>query len=77
MAQLILRDLEEELVAALERRASRLGRSAEVESLEILREALARDRLRPGFKAFILSIPDAGADEDFAAPRGLPREFEW
>lgn len=40
MAQLLVRDIPEEVVAALKKRAKRHGRSAEAEHREILREAL-------------------------------------
>ncbi|HVP83312.1 MAG TPA: Arc family DNA-binding protein [Rhizomicrobium sp.] len=40
MAQLLVRDIPEEVVTALKRRAKRHGRSAEAEHREILREAL-------------------------------------
>ena len=40
MAQLIVRNLDEELVARLKQRAAEHGRSAEAEHREILREAL-------------------------------------
>jgi len=45
-AQLILRNLEEELVARLKWRAAEHGRSAEAEHREILREALATEPRR-------------------------------
>ena len=41
MAQLIVRNLDDELVACLKLRAAEHGRSAEAEPREILREALA------------------------------------
>ncbi|OGQ22088.1 MAG: hypothetical protein A2138_17265 [Deltaproteobacteria bacterium RBG_16_71_12] len=74
MAQLIVRNLEERLVQALKRRAARRGRSAEAEHRLILEDALAADARRPSFKRFLTSMPDLGDDEDFAAPRDLPRE---
>lgn len=43
MRQLVVRDLEEELVVALEQRAVRNGRSAEDETRAILRDALQRE----------------------------------
>lgn len=77
MGQLIVRNLEDDVILALKQRAARHGRSAEAEHRAILREALAEDRVRPSFKDFLLSMPDVGDDEDFAAPRDLPREVEW
>jgi plasmid stability protein len=43
MASLHVRNLEDDLVARLKRRAARHGRSAEAEHREILRQALASD----------------------------------
>jgi plasmid stability protein len=40
-------------VSALKRRAARLGRSAEAEHQEILREALAGELTCPSFKRFL------------------------
>lgn len=76
MAQLIVRNIEDEIVQRLKRRAARLGRSAEAEHREILREALKHDEGRPPLKSLLLSMPDVGRDEDFAAPRDLPRGVE-
>ncbi|HVZ69209.1 MAG TPA: hypothetical protein VG891_07075 [Rhizomicrobium sp.] len=44
MAQLLVRDIPEDVVAALKRRAKRHGRSAEAEHREILRQALSSGR---------------------------------
>lgn len=77
MAQLLVRNIDDELVQALKLRAVRHGRSAEAEHREILREVLAsRPEARPSFKEFLLSLPDVGNDEDFVAPRDLPRDVE-
>jgi plasmid stability protein len=46
MAQLIVRHLDEELVARLKMRAAEHGRSAEAEHREILRQALAEEPRR-------------------------------
>jgi antitoxin FitA len=46
MAQLIVRQLDEELVARLKMRAAEHGRSAEAEHREILRQALAEEPRR-------------------------------
>ena len=43
MAQLIVRDLDEDIVAALKARAARNGRSAEAEHRRILEAALRED----------------------------------
>ncbi|NOY93848.1 MAG: DNA-binding protein [Deltaproteobacteria bacterium] len=74
MGQLIVRNIEDEIVQALKRRAAKQGRSAEAEHREILRQALADERKRPSFKRFLESMPDVGEDEDFCVPRGMPRE---
>jgi plasmid stability protein len=46
MSQLIVRQLDEELVARLKMRAAEHGRSAEAEHREILRQALAEEPRR-------------------------------
>jgi len=46
MAQLIVRHLDEELVARLKMRAAEHGRSAEAEHREILRQSLAEEPRR-------------------------------
>ena len=74
MAQLVVRQLDDDLVLALKRRAARSGRSAEAEHREILREALTSDLQHSSFKRFLLEMPSVGEDEDFVAPRDLPRE---
>ncbi len=50
MAQLVVRNLDEELVAKLKLRAARHGRLAEAEHREILREALSEEPGRQSFK---------------------------
>lgn len=77
MGQLIVRNIEDDIVAGLKRRAARHGRSAEAEHREILREALARETERASFKDFLTSMPDVGEDEDFAPRRDLPRQVDW
>ncbi len=74
MAQLIVRNLEEELVARLRQRAARHKRSAEEEHRSILREVLMPEKRRLTFKDFLLSMPDAGTDEDFARLPDRPRK---
>ena len=76
MAQLIVRNIEDDLVLALKRRAARHGRSAEAEHREILREVLVRQEARPSFKEFLESMPDGLTDEDLARQQDLPREVE-
>jgi antitoxin FitA len=79
--QLIVRNLEDEVVEALRKRAARHGRSAEAEHRLILRAALlARPaRPKPSLKDLILAIPKANSeddDEDFARPQGMPRDVD-
>ncbi|MBT3219044.1 MAG: DNA-binding protein [Proteobacteria bacterium] len=76
MGQLIVRNIEDDIVRALKRRAAKQGRSAEAEHREILREVLKEEQTRPSFKEFLLSMPNVGRDEDFRAPRDLPRKVE-
>ena len=77
MPQLIVRNLEDDLVAALKRRAARHGRSAEAEHRAILREVLAGEREGLSFKALLAAMPDAGEDDELAPPRDLPRGGSW
>lgn len=64
MAQLMVRNLDDELVKALKRRAARHNRSAEQEHREILKQALLGPRRRP-LADVLASMPDVGADSDF------------
>lgn len=74
MKQLIVRNVGDEIVRALKRRAVRHGRSAEAEHREILRKALSADAETSSFKLFLAAIPNVGSDEDFDIQRDLPRE---
>ncbi len=65
MASLLVRGLDDALVAALKGRASAHGRSAEAEHREILAAALTAPRKR-NFAEVLASMPDVGADADFA-----------
>ena len=73
MSQLIVRKLEEDVVAALRRRAALRGRSMEAEHREILRTALRPARGARSLKELLLQMPDAGEDEDFGRPRAKAR----
>jgi antitoxin FitA len=55
MAQLIVRNLDDELVVRLKRRAAAHGRSAEAEHREILRQALV-DEPRKSFKELAAQV---------------------
>jgi plasmid stability protein len=72
MAQLIVRNLDDDLVRRLRERAGAHGRSSEEEHRRILRSALFSD----GLAAHLLSIPCLGDDEDFDRLRDLPRDVE-
>jgi antitoxin FitA len=69
VAQLIVRNLDEETVRALKRRAARNGRSTEAEHREILRATLRRPRSAKSLKQLLLEMPAGGRDDDFVRPR--------
>jgi plasmid stability protein len=77
MAQLIVRNLDEEVVRRLKIRAAEHGCSMEAEHRSILRAALGmagpegRD-----FKAALLGMPDVGTDADFERERDMGRDLE-
>jgi plasmid stability protein len=73
VAQLIVRDLEEELVRKLRVRAARHGKSAEAEHREILRQALRPRAVGKTLKQRLLGMPEVGDEEDFARPRDTGR----
>ncbi|MFM8378054.1 MAG: FitA-like ribbon-helix-helix domain-containing protein [Planctomycetia bacterium] len=75
MGQLIVRNLADDLIQALRRRAARHGRSAEAEHREILRETLGPEVTRRSFKSFLTRLPDVGEDDDFAPRRDMPRKI--
>lgn len=75
MGQLLVRNLEDEVVAELKKRAARSGRSVEAEHREILRAALGRARDRQSLKDLLKSMPSAGEDSDFSRPRQKPRRL--
>jgi plasmid stability protein len=75
VAQLIVRNIEEEVVEALKLRAARHGRSAEAEHRELLRAALS-NRPASSLKAHLLAMPDAGEDSDFEAERPVARRVD-
>lgn len=74
MAQLIVRNIEDEVVKALKISAVEHGRSAEEEHRELLRTALLRTRKPlPDFKALLASIP-TGDNDIFERSRDTGRE---
>ena len=74
MAQLIVRNLDEEIVTRLRQRAAKHRRSTEAEHREILREVLLPPRSRFSLKEHLLAMPDAGTDRDFERPPDRPRK---
>jgi len=64
MAQLMVRNLSEDLVKALKQRAAKHNRSAEQEHREILRAALRGPRRRH-LAEVLAAIPNVGEDQDF------------
>ena len=74
MAQLIVRNLDEEIVTRLRQRAAKHRRSTEAEHREILREVLLPPRSRSSLKEHLLAMPDAGTDRDFERPPDRPRK---
>ncbi|HVL68309.1 MAG TPA: hypothetical protein VM364_13685 [Vicinamibacterales bacterium] len=77
MAQLVVRNVEDEVVLQLKVRAARRGRSAEAEHREILREALLPRRNARTLKDTLAAIPSVGDDADFERPRDLGRRVRW
>jgi plasmid stability protein len=75
MAQLIVRNLEDEIVQALRVRAANHGRSAEAEHREILRQSLLPPPAQ-SFKDVLLAMPDVGDDDDFVRARDTGRQVE-
>jgi plasmid stability protein len=77
MADLLVRNVDEELVRALKEQAGAHGRSAEAEHREILAAALTRPRKR-SFAEVLASMPDVGEDADFerVEAEGAPRVFD-
>ena len=65
MAQLMVRNLPDDLVRALKQRAAKRNRSAEQEHREILKAALQGPRRKP-LAEVLASMPNVGTDADFA-----------
>jgi plasmid stability protein len=65
VAQLVVRNLPDDLVKALKLRAARNNRSAEQEHREIL-QAVLRGPRRRSLAQVLGSMPNVGRDEDFA-----------
>jgi plasmid stability protein len=73
LGQLIVRNLEDTVVRALQERAGRNGQSAEAEHRDILRRALTTSRGATRLKDLLQGMPDAGDDADFARVRAKGR----
>jgi plasmid stability protein len=65
VAQLIVRNIEDDLVRELKLRAARNARSAEEEHRHILRHALRPEKPRSSLKELISTMPEVGEDSDF------------
>ena len=65
MANLLVRNVGDDISRALKERASAHGVSAEAEHRRILEEALLRPKRR-SFLQVLADMPDVGRDEDFA-----------
>jgi plasmid stability protein len=63
---LIVRNLDEDIILALNVRAALHGRSAESEHREILRSALQKPK-RLSFAEVLTAMPSVGLDADFDA----------
>jgi plasmid stability protein len=72
MAQLVVRNLSEDLVKALKQRAAKHNRSAEQEHREILEAALRGPRRR-SLASVLAAMPNVGKDEDFARQQSESR----
>jgi len=75
MAQLIVRKLDADVVAALRARAARAGRSMEAEHRQILIAALQPGRSRSTLKQWLARMPNVGIDRDFSRIRRRPRSI--
>ena len=64
MANLVVRNVDDDIVQALKERAGRHGHSAEAEHRLILASALKRTR-RKTFAQVLASMPNVGEDSDF------------
>ncbi len=64
MGQLLVRELDTEVVAALKSRAAKHGHSAEAEHREILIQALLGPKKKT-FEQVLAAMPNVGLDSDF------------
>ncbi len=78
VANLLVRNIDDDLIRALKERAGAHGRSMEAEHRDILAAALIRPRRR-SFAAVLAAMPDVGTDADFErvqSGRPLPHVFD-
>ena len=68
MAQLIVRNIDEQVVRELKKRAAAMGRSAEAEHRALLEEALLGPP-KGGFKDFLRSMPKVELTRSKSRPR--------
>ena len=71
MANLIVRNIDDDIANALKLRASQHGISAEAEHRRILEQVLTRPK-KKSFIEILRQIPDVGEDADFARTRDGP-----
>ncbi|MEM8500937.1 MAG: DNA-binding protein [Pseudomonadota bacterium] len=64
MANLVVRNIDDDIVKALKARAGQRGVSAEAEHRRILELALKRPK-KKSFAQILKSMPNVGTDEDF------------
>jgi plasmid stability protein len=74
MAQLLVRDLEEEVVQALRQKAAEAGTSVEEAHRRLLRSVLLSRKSTKTFKEALLEMPDDGDDSIFERVRRKPRK---
>lgn len=74
MAQLIVRNLDEEVVRRLKLRAAQNGRSTEAEHRAILEAVLLERSSQSSLKQLLQSMPDLGEDTDFDRIEDCSRE---
>jgi antitoxin FitA len=74
MAQLLVRDLEDEVVQALRQKAAAEGISVEEAHRRILRAALLPTKPKKTFKEHLLEMPEGGEDSVFQRHSTNPRE---
>jgi antitoxin FitA len=65
MAQLPVRDLDNEIVRALKKKAAEEGISVEEAHRRLLRAALLAPEPKKSFKEFLLEMPEGGEDSVF------------